>query len=108
MLAGAAVVASLLPPIPTTVVTVKLLAFVAWAPVALWLIVRTARTGLGPSPQPMRLPGVAAGVLVMLVVGNGLTPYLAVKVNAQTRVPASAIDMSPTNDHAMNRTARVM
>ena len=56
VIAWMVVVASLLPPVVTTIVIVKLLVFVAWVPVAAWLIVRTARDGLGPAPLPMRLP----------------------------------------------------
>ena len=102
------VVASLLPPVLPTIVMVKLLVFAAWIPVAAWLIVRTARDGLGPAPLPMRLPGVAAWVLVAVVVANGLTPYLEVKTAVGFNMYANLVTVAGDTNHlVVRRTAHV-
>jgi hypothetical protein len=77
--AGSVVAASLLPPAPPVVALVQLVGFAAWVPMAAWIILRAAGDGLGAAPQPMRLPGLAAFLLVAAVVANGLTPYLELK-----------------------------
>jgi hypothetical protein len=98
-LAPVLVVSSLLPPTLVTAVVLKLLAFVVWVPLATWLIVRTAGHGLGPSPRPMRLPGVAAVVLVALVVGNALTPYLEVKTSTSFNMYANLVTVAGESNH---------
>lgn len=93
------VVSSLLPPMLVTAVVLKLLVFLAWVPLAMWLIVRTAGHGLGPSPRPMRLPGAAAAVLVALVVANALTPYLEVKTSTSSNMYANLITVAGETNH---------
>lgn len=93
------VVSSLLPPTLGTAVVLKLLVFVAWVPLAVCLIVLTAGHGLGPSPRPMRLPGIAATVLVALVVANALTPYLEVKTSTSSNMYANLVTVAGESNH---------
>ena len=105
---GIAVLASLLPPAAPLVAIVKLLGFVAWIPVAAWLIVRTARAGLGPAPLPMRLRGPAAWVLVAVVVANGLTPYLELKTAVGFNMYANLSTVAGSSNHlVVRRTAHL-
>jgi hypothetical protein len=97
------VVASLLPPIPPAVVVVRLLGFAVWVLFAAWLIARVARDGLGPSPLPMRLPGVGAWLLVALVVANGLTPYLEVKNSLSFNMYANLVTVAGETNHLVVR-----
>ncbi len=102
------VTASLVPQFLPSVAIVDLLGFAAWVPVATWLIVRTARDGLGPAPQPMRLPGVAAWVLVAVVVANGLTPYLEVKTSLGFNMYANLVTVAGDTNHlVVRRTAHL-
>lgn len=108
VVAGVVVTASLLPPVLPAVVVVKVLGFAAWVPVAAWLIVRTARDGLGPAPRPMRLPGVAAWVLIAVVVANGLTPYLEVKTSLGFNMYANLVTVAGDTNHlVVRRTAHL-
>ena len=93
------VVSSLLPPMLWTAVVLKLLVFLVWVPLAAWLIVRTAGHGLGPSPKPMRLPGVGSAVLVLLVVANALTPYLEVKTSIGFNMYANLVTVAGDTNH---------
>lgn len=93
------VLASLLPPMVVTAVVLKLLVFVAWVPVAAWLIVRTAQHGLGPAPLPMRLPGTAATVILALVVANALSPYLEVKTTTGFNMYANLVTVAGETNH---------
>ncbi|MGF1668448.1 MAG: hypothetical protein ACFCVC_19470 [Acidimicrobiia bacterium] len=79
--AGMALTAlAVLPPSPATDWILDIGAFLVWIPVGLVLVVGVLRM---PTTLPARIrlvPGsVAGGVLVLLVVINGLTPYLGVK-----------------------------
>ncbi|WP_210438150.1 hypothetical protein [Nocardioides xinjiangensis] len=108
VLAGACVTASLLPPVPPAVAVVKLVGFAVWVPVAVWLILRTAHDGLGPAPQPMRLPGVAASALVTVVIVNGLTPYLEVKTSVAFNMYANLVTVAGETNHlVIRRTAHL-
>lgn len=107
-LAGVLVIGSLLPPATPTVVVVRLVGFGLWVPVAVWLIARTARDGLGPAPQKMRLPGVAAWVLVAVVVANGLTPYLELKTSVSFNMYANLVTVAGDTNHlVVRRTAHL-
>ena len=102
------VLASLVPPVLPTIVILKLLGFAAWVPVAAWLIVRTARAGLGPAPLPMRLRGAAAWVLLAVVVSNGLTPYLEVKTSLGFNMYANLVTVAGDTNHlVVRRTAHL-
>ena len=108
VVAAVVVIASLVPPVLPAVVIVKLIGFAAWVPVATWLIVRAARDGLGPAPLPMRLPGVAAAVLVAIVVANGLTPYLEVKTAVGFNMYANLVTVAGDTNHlVVRRTAHL-
>lgn len=108
VVASTGVVASLLPPALPTIVILKLLVFAAWVPVAAWLIVRTARAGLGPSALPMRLPGMTAWVLVTIVVANGLSPYLEVKTAVGFNMYANLVTVAGDTNHlVVRRTAHL-
>lgn len=108
VVAGVVTAASLLPPVPPAVVIVKLLGFAAWVPVAAWLVLRTARDGLGPASLPMRLPGAGAWVLVAVVVANGLSPYLEVKTAAGFNMYANLVTVSGDTNHlVVRRTAHL-
>jgi hypothetical protein len=98
-IASVLVAASLLPPSPTTIATVKLIGFGAWLPVSAWLIWRVARDGFGRSPLPMRLPGGASMVLVALVVANGLTPYLELKTALGFNMYANLVTVAGETNH---------
>ncbi|WP_457185351.1 hypothetical protein [Nocardioides sp. P5_E3] len=98
-LAPVLVVSSLLPPTLVTAVVLKLIPFLVWVPLATWLIVRTTGHGLGPAPRPMRLPGVAAVLLVALVVGNALTPYLEVKTSTSFNMYANLVTVAGQSNH---------
>jgi hypothetical protein len=93
------ILASVLPPMVATAVVLKVGAFVAWVPVATWLIVRIAQHGLGPAPLPMRLPGVAATILVALVVTNALSPYLEVKTTTGFNMYANLVTVAGATNH---------
>jgi hypothetical protein len=95
----AAVVASVLPPSLPTVVVLRLIVFATWVPLVLWLIFRVARAGLGPSSVPMRLRGVAAWTLVLLVLGNGLTPYLELKTGTGWNMYANLVTVAGESNH---------
>ena len=102
------VLASLVPPVLPTIVIVKLLGFAAWVLVAAWLIVRTARAGLGPAPLPMRLRGAAAWLLLAVVVSNGLTPYLEVKTSLGFNMYANLVTVAGDTNHlVVRRTAHL-
>lgn len=101
--AGVLVAASLLPPTLPTIVVLRLLAFVVWAPLAGWLIVRVARAGIGPAPLPMRLRGVASWVVVAVVIANGLTPYLEVKTATGFNMYANLVTVAGETNHLVAR-----
>jgi hypothetical protein len=101
--ASVLVAASLLPPSPTTIATVKLIGFGAWLPVGAWLVWRVARDGFGRSPLPMRLPGGTALVLVALVVANGLTPYLELKTALGFNMYANLVTAAGETNHLVVR-----
>ena len=82
-----------------TAAVLKLLVFVVWVPLAVWLIVRTAGHGLGPAPRPMRLPGAGSAVLVLLVVANALTPYLEVKTSTSFNMYANLVTVAGDTNH---------
>lgn len=108
VVAAIVVAASLLPPVLPAVVVVRLVGFAAWVPVAVWLIVRTARDGVGPAPQRMRLPGVAAWVLVAAIVANGLGPYLELKTALGFNMYANLVTVSGETNHlVVRRTAHL-
>ncbi|WP_439936391.1 hypothetical protein ACS3YM_10500 [Nocardia sp. N13] len=98
-LAAVLVASSLVPPTIATAVVIKILVFAVWLPFAVWLIVRTAQGGLGPSSVPMRLPGVAAIVVVILVVANALTPYLEVKTSLGFNMYANLVTVAGETNH---------
>lgn len=85
------------------VVVVRLVAFGAWVPFVVWLIVRVARDGLGPSSLPMRLPGVAAWVLVAVVIANGLTPYFELKTSLGFNMYANLVTVAGDSNHLVVR-----
>lgn len=93
------VAASLLPPSIPTIAVVRLLAFAIWVPFATWLIVQVARDGIGPSTQPMRLPGAGALAIVAAVVVNGLTPYLEVKTATGFNMYANLVTVAGETNH---------
>lgn len=93
------VAASLLPPAPTTIATIKLIGFGAWVPVGAWIIWRVAREGVGPAPVPMRLPSASAWIVVLLVVANGLTPYLELKTALGFNMYANLVTVSGETNH---------
>jgi hypothetical protein len=108
VVAAIVVAASLFPPMPAAVAVVKLVGFAAWVPVAVWLIVRTAREGLGPAPQPMHLRGVAAWMLVAAVVTNGLSPYLELKTALGFNMYANLVTVGGETNHlVVRRTAHL-
>jgi hypothetical protein len=86
-----------------TVVVVRLLGFGVWVPFAVWIIFRVARDGLGPSPLPMRLPGVAAFALVAIVVVNGMTPYLELKTSLSFNMYANLRTVAGESNHLVVR-----
>ena len=97
------VAAAVLPASAATDVALRVLPFVAWFPFAIWLIVTVARGGLGPSRVPMRLPGAVAGVLVGLVVLNGLTPYFEVKTGYGWNMYANLRTVAGDSNHLVVR-----
>lgn len=106
--AGSVVAASLLPPLLPAVVLVKLVGFAAWVPVAAWIILVVARDGLGAAPRPMRLPGLAAFLLVATVVANGLTPYLELKTALGFNMYANLRTVAGDTNHlVVRRTAHL-
>jgi hypothetical protein len=100
---GVLVVASVLPATPATDAALRVLPFVAWFPFAVWVVVRVARGGLGPSRVPMRMPGAVAGLLVALVVLNGLTPYLEVKTAYGWNMYANLRTVAGDSNHLVVR-----
>lgn len=101
-------VASILPPTIPAIVVVRLLAFAVWVPFALWLIVRVARGGIGPSPVPMRLKGAGAWLIVAVIVANGLTPYLEVKTATGFNMYANLVTVDGESNHlVVPRTAHL-
>lgn len=104
----AVVIASLLPPTVPAIVVVRLLAFAVWVPLAVWVVVRVAREGIGSSPLPMRLPGIGAWVIVAAVVANGLTPYLEVKTATGFNMYANLVTVAGETNHlVVRRTAHL-
>lgn len=103
VLAAVVVVASLLPPILPAVVVVRLLGFGLWLPVAAWLIVCVGRSGIGPSPLPMKLPGVGAWIIVAVIIANGLTPYLEVKTSLSFNMYANLVTVAGDTNHLIVR-----
>lgn len=97
--ASVLVVASLLPPSPTGIATVKLIGFGAWVPVSAWIIWSVARDGFARAPLPMRLPGATAGIIVGLVVANGLTPYLELKTSLGFNMYANLVTVAGETNH---------
>jgi len=93
------VAASLLPPSPTTIATVRLIGFGAWVPVAVWIIWHVARDRFGPAPLPMRLPSATAWIIVVLVVTNGLTPYLELKTSLGFNMYANLVTVAGETNH---------
>jgi hypothetical protein len=92
--------ASLLPQsVLPAVAVVRLIGFGVWVPFAVWLIVRVARDGLGPSSVSMRLPGVAAWALIAVVVVNGLTPYLELKTSLSFNMYANLRTVAGESNH---------
>ena len=95
--------AAVLPQVVLTAEMLQWLPFVAWVPFAGWLIVRVLRGGLGPSPVPMRLPGVVAWALVSLIVANGLTPYLELKTAFGFNMYANLVTVDGESNHFVVR-----
>jgi len=98
-----AVVSAVVPQVDATEVVLRLLTFVVWVPFAVWLIVKVARGGIGASPVPMRMPGWVAGVLVAVVVANGLTPYLELKTGYGFNMYANLITVAGESNHLIVR-----
>jgi hypothetical protein len=98
-IASVVVVASLLPPAPTVIATVKLIGFGAWVPVSAWIIWSVARDGFGQVFLPMRLPSATAWVLVALVVANALTPYLELKTALGFNMYANLVTVAGETNH---------
>jgi hypothetical protein len=98
-----ATAASLMPPVAATIAVVRLLGFGVWVPVAVWLIVRVAGDGFGPSPLPMRLRGTPAWLLVAAVIANGLTPYLEVKTALGFNMYANLVTVAGESNHLVIR-----
>jgi len=97
--ASIVVAASLLPPSPTTIATVKLIGFAAWVPTSTWIIWGVARDGLARAPLPMRLPGATALLVVGLVVANALTPYLELKTALGFNMYANLVTVAGETNH---------
>ena len=97
------VAASLMPPVLASVVAVRLLGFATWVPFAAWMIVRAARAGLGRFDVPMRVRGLATGLLAALVVANGLTPYLEVKTGTSFNMYANLVTVGGETNHLVVR-----
>lgn len=100
-IASVVVVASLLPPAPAVVATVKLIGFGAWVPVSAWIIWSVARDGFGRVALPMRLPSATAWVLVGLVVANALTPYLELKTALGFNMYANLVTVAGETNHLL-------
>jgi hypothetical protein len=99
VLAASLMPQSLLP----AVAVVRLVGFGVWVPFAVWLIVRVARDGLGPSSMPMRPPGVVAWALIFVVVANGLTPYLELKTSLSFNMYANLRTVAGESNHLVVR-----
>jgi hypothetical protein len=99
---GLCVVAAVLARSDGTAAILDVLPFVAWIPFVLWVIVRVARSGLGPSPVPMRLPALG-WVLVAAIVANGLTPYLELKTAYGFNMYANLVTVAGDSNHLIVR-----
>ncbi len=97
------VAASVLPDVVLTTRILQVVPFMVWVPFAVWLIARVALGGLGASHVPMRLPNLVSGVILAVVLANGMAPYLELKTAYSFNMYANLVTVGGESNHLVVR-----
>jgi hypothetical protein len=102
--------AAVLPPSPVTNWLLGPGAFLVWLPVGLVLVMRVARLPAGERRRLRIVPvGIAGTLLVLLVVFNGMTPYLGLKTAYGFNMYANLSTVDGDSNHFLiRRTAELV